>query len=336
MCGRVVGSYVFAVIGTLCAENLTGIVTQPSGAAVADAPIQVKNKANGKVVRTSSLSDGHYTFAELIPGAYDLSLIMPCCAYSSFAKTVTLLVGQGAQLDIHLTETANGTTLGDDPGRLAALMRKRNKVPSRPVPRTTGGKPDLSGVWVDRGDPYPEAADLLTWAAAIVKERSESLGKDHPHNHCLPGSPPLPGSSVPFIGKFVQTPPLLVLLFEDVPGFRQIFLDGRAHPSDLEGSWMGHSVGKWEGDTLVVDTVGFSDRVWIGGTQGLYPHTDRLRMTERYRRVDYGHMEVGVTFEDSGTFAKPVNAHLKWDLAPQEELLEYVCENNKPEHLVGK
>lgn len=99
---------------------------------------------------------------------------------------------------------------------------------------------------------------------------------------------------------------------------------------------MGHSVGKWDGDTLVVDTVGFNDRIWIGGAQGLYPHTDMLRLTERYRRVDFGHMEVGVTFEDSGAFAKPINTHLKWDLAPREELPEYVCENNKPEHLVGK
>jgi hypothetical protein len=336
MCRRVVGSCLFAVIGTLCAENLTGIVSQPSGATVADAPIQVRNEANNKVARTSSQSDGRYVFTDLIPGGYELSIEMPCCAYSTFRKEVTLDAGQGMQLDIRLTETVNGTTLGDDPGRLAAMMRKRNKVPVRPAPRTAGGKPDLSGVWVDRGDAYPEAADLLPWAAAIVKERGESLGKDHPHNHCLPGSPPLPGSSVPFIGKFVETPSLVVLLFEDVPGFRQIFLDGRGHPSNLDPTWMGHSVGKWDGDTLVVDTVGFSDRLWIGGAQGVYPHTDKLRMTERYHRVDYGHMEVGVTFEDSGTFTRPVNAHLKWDLAPQEELLEYVCENNKPEHLVGK
>jgi hypothetical protein len=340
MRGCVIATGWLALIATSPAQtgrvSLTGTVTQPSGAVVADAPMQVKNKATGTIAQTSSKSDGRYTFAGLAPGVYDLSIVMPCCAYATFAKEVTVQAGQATALDIRLTETVNGTTLGDDPGRLAALMRKRDKVPSRPAPRTAGGKPDLSGIWVDNGDPYPERAELLPWAAAIAKARGESLGKDHPHNHCLPGSPPLPGSSVPFIGKFVQTPSLLVLLFEDVPGVRQIFLDGREHPSNFDPTWMGHSVGKWEGDTLMVDTVGFSDRVWIGPGQGLYPHTDMLRMTERYRRVDFGHMEVAVTFDDPGTFVKPLNVHLKWNLAPQEELLEYVCENNKPEHLVGK
>jgi len=292
----------------------------------------VKNKVTGKIARASSNSDGHYTFSGLDAGMYQLSIVMPCCAYNRFNKEVTLDAGQRMQLDIRLTETVNGTTLGDDPGRLAAVMRKRDKVPTKPAPRTAGGKPDLSGIWVNTGDPYPEQPELLPWAAAIFKARAENYGKDDPHNRCLPGSLPLPASSVPFIGKFVQTPSLLVLLFEDVPGFRQIFLDGRGHPSNLDPSWMGHSLGKWEGDTLVVDTVGFIDRSSIDRV----PHTDMLRMVERYRRVDYGHMEVGVTFEDSGTFTKPYEQHLKWTLAPQEELLEYVCENNKPEHLVGR
>ena len=328
-----------AVMGTLSAQtghgSLTGAVSQPNGAMVADAPIQVKNQATGQVARTSSNSDGRYNMANLDPGTYHLSLVMPCCAYNPFNKEVTVPAGEAVQLNIRLTETVNGTTLGDDPGRLAVIMRQRDKIPSRPAPRRAG-KPDLSGVWVDTGDPYPEQPELLPWAAEIVRTRAASLGKDHPHNHCLPGSPPLPASSSPFIAKFVQTPTLLVLLFEDNPGFRQIFLDGRAHPANFDPTWMGHSVGKWEGDTLVVDTAGFTDKLWIGPGQGLFPHTDQMRMTERYRRVDFGHMEVGVTFDDPGTFVKPVNEHLKWTLAPNEELLEYVCENNKPEHLVGR
>lgn len=337
MCRPIFATGFIALIATLSAQtqrsSLTGTVSQPSGATVADAPIQVKNKVTGKIARTTSKSDGSYTLGDLAAGAYELSIVMPCCAYERFTKEVALAAGQTTQLVIRLTETVNGTTLGDDPGRLAAVMRKRDRVPSRPAPRTAGGKPDLSGVWVDTGDPYPEQPDLLPWAAAIFKERSENHRKDAPHNRCLPGSPPLPGSSVPFIGKFVQTSSLLVLLFEDVPGFRQIFLDGRGHPSGLDPTWMGHSVGQWEGDTLVVDTVGFNDKIWIGPD---LPHTEMLHMTERYRRVDFGHLEVKVTFEDPGTFAKPFHVNLKWDLAPQEELLEYVCENNKPEHLVGK
>jgi hypothetical protein len=215
-------------------------------------------------------------------------------------------------------------------------MRKRAKIPSRPVPRV-GGKPDLSGVWVEIDDPYPEQAQALPWAAALIKQRSENFGKDAPHNHCLPGPPPAPGSAAPFIAKFVQTGSLLVILFEDNPGFRQVFLDGRSHPSNWDPSWMGHSIGKWEGDALVVDTVGFNDRSWLGGIGGgPVPHTEMLRMTERYRRVDFGHMDLALTFEDPATFVQPFHANLKFDLTPQEEIVEYVCEKNKPEHLVGK
>ena len=97
-----------------------------------------------------------------------------------------------------------------------------------------------------------------------------------------------------------------MILFEDVPGFRQVFLDGRGHPSNWDPTWMGHSTGKWDGDVLVVDTVGFNDRSWLGGIGGgNIPHTEMLHMTERYRRVDFGHMDLALTFDDPGTFVKP-------------------------------
>jgi hypothetical protein len=128
-----------------------------------------------------------------------------------------------------------------------------------------------------------------------------------------------------------------VILFEDNPGFRQVFLDGRGHPSNWEPTWMGHSIAKWEGDVLVVDTIGFNDRSWLGGIGGgPVPHTEMLHMTERYRRMDFSHIDLAVTFEDPGTFVKPFHINIRLDLTPQEELMEYVCENNKPEHLVGK
>jgi hypothetical protein len=261
---------------------------------------------------------------------------MPCCAYRRVTQDIALEAGKTAQLNIKLVETLNGTTLGDDPNRLANVMRKRAKIPSRPVPRI-GGKPDLSGVWVEIDDPYPEAPQVLPWAAALIKERAENNGKDSPHNHCLPGPPPVPGGSSPFIAKFVQTGSLLVILFEDYPGFRQVFLDGRGHPSNWDPTWMGHSIAKWERDVLVVDTVGFNDRSSLGGIGGgPIPHTEMLHMTERYKRVDFGHMELAVTFEDPGTFVKPFHMNVKLDLTPQEEIMEFVCENNKPEHLVGK
>jgi hypothetical protein len=316
--------------------SLTGTVSDPNGATVAEAPIQLKTKATGAIARTSSKSDGRYTLAGLAAGSYEFSIVMPCCAYKRIAQDILIEAGQTVQLNIKLVETVNGTTLGDDPNRLANVMRKRAKVPSQPAPRING-KPDLSGVWVEIDDPYPETPEVLPWAAALIKERSENNGKDGPHNRCLPGPPPVPGSSSPFITKFVQTGSLLVILFEDNPGFRQVFLDGRVHPSNWDPTWMGHSLGKWEGDVLVVDTAGFNDRSWLGGIGGgPVPHTEMLHMTERYRRVDFGHMDLAVTFEDPGTFVKPFHMNVKLDLTPQEELMEYVCENNRPEHLVGK
>jgi len=329
-----------AFIGSVYAQNerssLTGTISDPRGAAVAEAPIQLKNKATGAFARISSKADGSYTLTGLAAGTYEFSIVMPCCAYKRTTQDILLEAGKTIQLNIRLAETVNGTTLGDDPNRLANVMRNRARIPSQPVPRI-GGKPDLSGVWVEIDDPYPETPEVLPWAAALIKERSENNGKDAPHNHCLPGPPPVPGSSSPFITKFVQTGSLLVILFEDNPGFRQVFLDGRGHPSNWDPTWMGHSLGKWEGDVLVVDTVGFNDRSWLGGIGGgAIPHTEMLHMTERYRRMDFGHMDLAITFEDPGTFVKPFHINIKLDLTPQEELLEYVCENNKPEHLVGK
>jgi hypothetical protein len=332
-----------AIIGSLSAQkqnekgSLTGTISSPAGAMVDEAPIQLKNKTSGAIARTSSKSDGSYKLAGLTPGTYQFSLVMPCCAYNRVAQDIVLEAGKTLQLNIRLVETVNGATLGDDPGRLAKVMRKRAKVPSQPVPRTAGGKPDLSGVWVEIDDPYPETPQVLSWAAALIKERQENYGKDEPHNNCLPGPPPAPGSASPFIAKFVQTGSLLVILFEDTPGFRQVFLDGRGHPSNWDPTWMGHSIGKWDGDALVVDTVGFNDRSSLGGIGGgPVPHTEMLRMTERYHRVDFGHMDLAVTFEDPGTFVKPYHMNVKFDLTPQEEVMEFVCENNKPEHLVGK
>jgi hypothetical protein len=330
-----------AIVGSVSAQNetgsLTGTITDPNGALVDEAPIQVKNNTTGAIARTSSKSDGRYTLAGLAPGTYEFSIVMPCCAYREVTQDLALEAGKTAQLNIRLVETVNGTTLGDDPGRLAKVMRKRAKVPSQPAPRDARGKPDLSGVWVATDDPYPEEPQVLPWAAALIKEREENHGKDAPHNHCLPGPPPAPGSSAPFITKFVQTGSLLVILFEDTPGFRQVFLDGRGHPSNWDPTWMGHSLGKWDGDALVVDTVGFNDRSSLGGLGGgPIPHTEMLHMTERYKRVDFGHMDLAVTFEDPGTFVKPFHMDVKLDLTPQEEVMEFVCENNKPEHLVGK
>jgi hypothetical protein len=341
MCRRLLAACSLALVASVSAQNekgsLIGTILEPNGSPLDEAPIQLKNKSTGATARTSSKSDGRYTFAGLAPGTYEFSIIMPCCAYKRVARDIALEAGKTVQLNVQLAQTSNGDTLGDDPGRLAKIMRKRAKVDSRPVPRSANGRPDLSGVWLETDDPYPEEPQVLPWAAALIKEHQENNQKDAPHNHCFPGPPPVPGAASPFIAKFVQTPGLLLILFEDVPGFRQVFLDGRRHPSNWDPTWMGHSTGKWEGDALVIDTIGFNDRSWLGGIGGgTIPHTEMLHMIERYRRVDFGHMDLAITFDDPGTFVKPYHINVTFNLAPQEELMEYVCENNKPEHLVGK
>jgi hypothetical protein len=114
-----------------------------------------------------------------------------------------------------------------------------------------------------------------------------------------------------------------------------VFLDGRAHPKDPDPTWMGHSIGKWEKDTLVIDTAGLNDKSWL--LQGVWlPHTEMLHIVERYRRPDLAHLNIDLTLEDPGTFTKPVQRHLVWELSPGEEILENVCnENNKFEQNSG-
>jgi hypothetical protein len=332
----VVSAWIVILSAVLLAQGaggtLMGLVTGPTGAPVPDAPIQAKNRQSGAVIRGATTADGRYRLAPVPAGSYDISITMPCCAFDPFAQQdVAIQAGQTRQLDIRLAEGVSLNTAGDDPGELAAVLRNRAKVPSRPVPRLAG-KPDFSGVWLANEDRYPEQPALLPWAVKALQDRIGNAFKDAPHTRCLPQGIPTPASTGPFMAKTVQTRSLLVVLFEDTGGFRQIFLDGRPHPPDPDPSWVGHSIGKWDGDTLAVDTIGYTDQSWIG----IYPHTEMLHVTERIRRPDFGHLQIAVTFEDPGTFSTPWHQNLNWELAPAEEVVAYVCENNKAEHLPGR
>jgi hypothetical protein len=131
-------------------------------------------------------------------------------------------------------------------------------------------------------------------------------------------------------------PAEIILLFEDwVPSHREIFMDGRAHPRDA-ATWMGHAVGHWEGDTLVVDRAGFNDTSWVDNSGR--PHTEKLHVVERFRRVDRGHLAVEMTFEDPGAYAKPFTIKGVYDAAPDEEIQEFICNENNADlpHMVGK
>jgi hypothetical protein len=211
-----------------------------------------------------------------------------------------------------------------------------------PTPRTPDGKPDFSGVWrlgVEIGVGANITTDLAAseiqpWARDLSRRRLEDFGKDDPEiTGCLPGGPR--HITRGGLTKIIQTPALIVLLYEDL-AFRQIFLDGRTLPADPSPDWMGYSVGHWEGDTLVVESVGFNDRTWLDFAG--HPHSEALRMTERYRRPRFGRLDLDVTLEDRAVYAKPWTVSAGGPFAADTELLEYVCAENEKDHphLVGR
>ncbi len=309
--------------------SIIGVVTDPDGGAVASIPVQLKNAATGAAYAVSTSASGSYTLASLPPGAYEMSVPAVGFTLDRFEKKdIVLAPAQMFRLDIRMAWGSNLGTPGDDP---SIFLRSKYAAVSGAAPRTRDGKPDLTGLWNGNDDPNPQDPEALPAAAALAKERRENKEIDAPSTRCLPSSVPPMG---PLLWKLVQAPSVLIMLFEDLPGFRQIYLDGRAHPKDWNPSWMGHSIGAWEGNTLVVDTVGFNDKSWIGD----YSHTESLHVVERYTRRDLGHLDVQITMEDPGTFVKPWTVKAVWNLAPGDEMLEYVCsENNKDvSHLVGK
>jgi hypothetical protein len=214
-----------------------------------------------------------------------------------------------------------------------------------PAPRTPDGTPDLSGLWNKISPKYSRniAADLKPEdirpsAQALVEARREDLGKDYMNVRCVPLGPgyaTAADSTGAEMIKIVQTPGLILLLNPDLT-YRQVFLDGRALESAPNPTWMGYSVGRWDGDTLVVESFGFNDRTWLDHDG--HPHSEGLRMTERYRRRDFGHLDLEVTFSDSATYARPWTVAVRAELATDTEMIEWVCNESGQglEHWVGK
>ena len=304
--------------------GVTGTVFHSDGSTVSEAPVRVRNEANGIDARTRSTETGRFEFTDLPAGTYILSVAIPCCEFLPYVNdSVTVTEGQGFQFDIHLAP-GNINVEGDDPAQVNADLLGKQIIPDLPVPRMRDGRPDLSGVWLFVNDPYPEDPKILDWVGPIVEERVDNWFIDEPGVHCLPGSPPISNGAA-LLSRFVQHDDLLVILLEAVPGFRQVYIDGRDHPETVNPTWMGHSIGHWEGDTLVVETIDFNDRGWTD----IYPRTEMLRIEERYSRSDYGHLEVTITYEDAGVFTEPWAQNMTWNLAPQLDLMEYVCENNQ-------
>ncbi len=212
---------------------------------------------------------------------------------------------------------------------------------SAPAPRQPDGKPDLSGMWLvaDAHLQFNMAADTpgveLTPAyAAIYKQHLEGAGKDRPSGKCLPhGIPDAMLAPTPF--KFIHTPGVTLILYEEFVDFRQIFTDGRQLPKDSEPAWFGYSVGKWDGGAFVIDTRGFNDKSWLDDDG--HPHSDALHTIERFRRPDFGHLIMEITIDDPKAYVKSWNATVHFNLLPDTELIENVCDhNNDTPHMVGK
>jgi hypothetical protein len=304
--------------------RIAGTVTF-EGVTVGAATVQARNTATGKLYQTLTAKTGSFTIAGLPAGTYDLSVPPLGLSTSQYTrKGFVVGAGKTERLDIPLIQSnrADGV-IGND----AAFFIIHNKYAglTGPTPHTPAGKPDFSGVWLANVDPDPEAAAPLPWAAEALKQRVANHMQDYPWALC---QPPEPFPSIPVLCRIVQNPSVLVQVFYQEPHYRQVYLDGRGHPKDPDPQWMGHSVGRWEGDTLVIDSVGFNDRTWLG--LDLLPHTEQLHVVERYRRPDLGHLTVDVTMEDPGALAKPFIHHMIWELAPGEDIEEYICtENNK-------
>jgi hypothetical protein len=235
-----------------------------------------------------------------------------------------------------------------------------------PAPKAADGKPDLSGVWHVRptslaemkriyGDdvndnslPGMEADTISKYALNILldfkpadspmRPAAAPLMKQHvpganPADRCLPiGIPAAMLVSEP--DKIVQTPGLIVIMYESDGTHRQIYTDGRPLPKDPQPAWLGYSIGKWQGDTLVVDTAGFNDKSWLDLLG--HPHSEALHVVERYRRRDFGHLDVEMTFDDPKIYTQPITIKVTQDLLADSDILEYFCNENEKDRAHSK
>jgi hypothetical protein len=267
-----------------------------------------------------------------IAGLFALSLMAPIWAQAPNPNAVTAPAGSQAYPSAPTaapTETKPGAA-------------KPAWPPSGLTPRTADGKPDLSGAWAPNA--IRQNVDMVAtgvqvpfqpWAEKLYKERKESQSKDDPEARCLPpGVPRMTTTPYPF--RFMQTPGLTLIVYEGGAHiWRQIFTDGRPHSADPNPSWLGESIGHWDSDTFVIDTIGLNGLTWIDES-GL-PTTDALHVTERIRRPDFGHLEIENTVDDPKAYTKPWS-FTTHPIMLKGELMEYICqENNRDvEHLVGK
>ena len=239
------------------------------------------------------------------------------------------------------------------------MPRKPDGSPnlSAPAPHSADGQVDLSGIWApvrrrplneslegqvnatgpfwDFGSVIPGGLPYQPWAAALRNKRAADQSKDNPDVKCMPLGI-LQMNTHPFPRRIVQTPGYIAILHERDLEYRQIFTDGRPLPEDPQPSWNGYSSGKWVGDTLVVETIGFRDGLWADYDGS--PITTAAKITERFRRVNFGSLELEMTVDDSKAYTKPWTAKIDLAFQLDSDLLEYVCLEGERDsaHMVGK
>lgn len=244
------------------------------------------------------------------------------------------------------------------------IPRTRDGKPdlSAPAPRGPDRKPDLSGVWATDGTPPEEnkrlipgiadfvvpgddpsrfskyffnffadlnrqEEDLLTpAAAALFRSRLDATEDLSPSSRCLPSALPM-AALLPLPYKIVQTSRETLILYEVDNLFRQIYTDGRTHTADASPTWLGYSIGRWEGETFVAETAGFNDLAWLDGAG--HPRSEKLKLTERFTRRDFGHMNIAFTVEDPAMYTRPVTIRVSATLQPDTDVQEYICLENQ-------
>jgi hypothetical protein len=272
-------------------------------------------------------------------GALIAASALPLIA-ASVGPLWTILLAQSQNLPPQPTGT-NTPAAVTSPAGSGGLVTGRGRgraAPTGPAPKLANGLPDFSGVWqgggpvgdLAQGMPKGQSIPLNAEGTRIMAARQS---KDDPEANCLPTGVP---RTAPYPWRIVQTPTHVFILFEgNIHSYRQIFVDGRKHPEDPDPTWYGHSIGHYEGDTLVVDTVGFNDKFWFD-FRG-HPHTEKLHTVERYTRKDLGTIVVETTIDDPGVYTNPFTISFTGRLRPGEELMEYICQENEQDskHIKG-
>jgi hypothetical protein len=250
--------------------TISGTVVDPAGVAAARVAVQAQG-ADGNAHRATTDSAGRFTLPDLPAGAYDISVTVPGLrAYQR--KGVQVTASSMSKVDVRLEEGTQLSTLGEDSRGIAADAA-RHAPPAGPTPRTIDGKPDLSGVWWSPVTVDPGRPEWLPAAQQTAAARQANNRKDSPQVHCLPSAVLRRGPLV----AFVQSSRTIVEISDDdSPGFHLIYLNGRQHPKEPDWLWYGDSVGRWDGDTLVVDRVHFVDEVWLD--QEAHPHSRQLHV----------------------------------------------------------